>query len=167
MRILSLGFGAVVLSLALVVTMPAEAAESGASGLPVPRFVTLKSDKVNARSGPGRQYPIAWVFQRKGMPVEIVAEFEQWRQVRDIDGAEGWVQQSLISGRRAAVIAGERRVLWSEPTESSIALALVEPGVIAAMSACKGDWCQVRLDGAKGWIRRGELWGVYRNEEFK
>ena len=146
---------------------PAWAAEPGPSGLPLPRFVALKGERVNVRAGPGSRYPIVWVFQRKAMPVELLAEFEQWRKVRDIDGAEGWVQQSLLTGRRSAIVVGERRVLWSEPDESSIPLVVAEPGVQARLLKCQGDWCSIRIERDGGWMRRAHLWGVYPKEIVK
>jgi SH3-like domain-containing protein len=146
---------------------PAFAAEAGPSGLPLPRFVALKSDRINVRAGPGSRYPVVWVFQRKAMPVEVLNEFEQWRKVRDIDGAEGWVQQSLLTGRRSAIVVGERRVLWSEPDEGSIPLVVAEPGVQARLNKCQDAWCSIRIERDSGWMRREHLWGVYPREIVK
>ncbi len=82
---------------------------TGPSGLPLPRFVSLKAEKVNVRRGPSSDHAVAWVFQRKGMPVEIVAEFDNWRRIRDSDGEEGWILQNMLSGRRTAVVAPWRK----------------------------------------------------------
>lgn len=135
------------------------------SGLPVPRFVTLRSDEVNVRTGPGVRYPVEWVFVRKGMPVEITAEFDTWRRIRDIDGAQGWVHQSMLSGRRSLTVTGKMRTLRREASESAEAMAQVEPGVIGRIRKCHGAWCQVELQGYKGWLQRSEIWGVYPTEE--
>ena len=135
------------------------------SGLPVPRFVTLRSDEVNVRTGPGVRYPVEWVFVRKGMPVEITAEFDTWRRIRDIDGAQGWVHQSMLSGRRSLTVTGKMRTLRREASESAEAMAQVEPGVIGRIRKCHGAWCQVELQGYKGWLLRSEIWGVYPSEE--
>lgn len=145
----------------------ASAKEAGPTGLALPRFVSIKSDRVNARSGPAQRHPIVWVFQRKGMPVEVLAEFDQWRKVRDIDGAEGWVQQSLLAGKRSAIVVGARRTLWSEPGEDSIPLVIAEPGVQAALLKCPDAWCQLRIGNEKGWMRREHLWGIYPTEIVK
>lgn len=150
-----------------VAAAPATAKEAGPSGLPLPRFVSVKSDKVNVRAGPGQRYPVVWVFQRKNMPVEVLAEFEQWRKVRDIDGAEGWVQQSLLAGRRSAIVIGARRTLWSEPDEGSIPLVVAEPGVQARLLKCPDAWCQIRIERDTGWLRREQIWGVYPKEIVK
>lgn len=134
---------------------PADAAE-------VPRFASLRAAEVNVRAGPGVQYPIAWVFLRRGLPVEVVAEFEHWRKVRDGDGAEGWVHRSLLSGRRSAVVRGEViGVLYRDADAASVPVARVEPGVVADLLACHGDWCRVEAAGLRGWIARARLWGVY------
>lgn len=135
------------------------------SGLPVPRFVTLRSDEVNVRTGPGVRYPVEWVFVRKGMPVEITAEFDTWRRIRDIDGAQGWVHQSMLSGRRSLTVTGKMRTLRREASENAEAMAQVEPGVIGRIRKCHGPWCQVELQGYKGWLQRTEIWGVYPTEE--
>src|SRR6187401_2096362 len=84
-------------------------AAGSASGLPVPRYVSLKSDRVNVRAGPTKDHAVAWVFTRPGLPVEVTAEFENWRRIRDSEGAEGWVYHSLLSGKRTAVVTGRAK----------------------------------------------------------
>lgn len=134
---------------------PADAAE-------VPRFASMRAAEVNVRAGPGVQYPIAWVFLRRGLPVEVVAEFEHWRKVRDRDGAEGWVHRSLLSGRRSVVVRGKAiGVLYRDADATSVPVARVEPGVVADLLACHGDWCRVEAADLRGWIARARLWGVY------
>jgi SH3-like domain-containing protein len=135
------------------------------SGLPVPRFVTLRSDEVNVRTGPGVRYPVDWVFVRKGMPVEITAEFDTWRRIRDWEGTQGWVHQSMLSGRRSLLVTGKMRTLRREASENAEAIAQAEPGVIGRLRKCHGSWCQVELQGYRGWLRRDELWGVYPGED--
>lgn len=141
--------------------MPAVAAEKA---LPVPRFVTLKSDQVNVRTGPGDRYPIDWIFTRKDMPVEIVAEFEHWRKIRDAEGVEGWVHQRMLLGRRAIIVKERVRPLYSKPDPGTSVVARLEPGVIARLQECKGPWCRVEVQGAAGWLKRDEVWGVYPDE---
>ena len=106
----------------------------GPSGLPIPRFVSLKAEKVNVRRGPSSDHPVAWVFQRKGLPVEIVAEFENWRRVRDSDGEEGWILQNMLSGKRTAVMApwkqGQTVPLYDSPNKAGGMLAKVGAGVV-------------------------------------
>ena len=138
--------------------LAAEAAPS------VPRFVSLRSDKVNVRSGPDVSYPIEWVLERKGMPVEIVQEKNNWRKVRDIQGTEGWVNQALLSSRRSIIVTGVVRTLRQEARDSAAAVARAEPDVIGQLLQCDGDWCRVEVSGLRGWLKRTEFWGVYPNE---
>lgn len=145
----------------------APASEAGNGALPLPRFVSLGSERINARTGPGGQYPIDWVFVRRGLPVEITQEFELWRKVRDMDGAEGWVHKSLLSGRRTALVRGpQTRELRREPEERAPTVARAEPGVIARLLKCRGTWCQVAVADRRGWIGKAALWGVYPDEQL-
>ena len=153
--------------LLLLVPAPASAGEVGASGLPLPRFVSLAADKVNARTGPGLRYPVSWVFLRQAMPVEVVAEFEQWRRVRDHDGAEGWVHKVMLSGRRTVVVIGEEHTLHRGPSAAAAAVARAEAGVQGRLHRCRGEWCEVALSGVRGWMRRAHLWGVYVEETLE
>lgn len=146
------------------------------SGLPVPRYVSLKSDRVNLRNGPGTDYPTGWVYRRAGLPVEVVKEFEGWRQVRDAEGATGWVLQSLLSGRRTAlVLPWERKAgteapvvaIHSSDAESSTVVAKVEAGVIADLHTCDSRWCRVTVEQFSGYIEQKKLWGVYEGESIK
>ncbi|WP_207455997.1 SH3 domain-containing protein [Azospirillum sp. SYSU D00513] len=134
------------------------------TGLPLPRFVTLRSNEVNARSGPGVRYPVEWVFVRKEMPVEITAEFDTWRRIRDWEGSEGWVHQSMLSGKRSIMIRGETRTILKEARDGAPAVARAEPGVMGWLQRCQGPWCEVNLQGYKGWLPRDAFWGVYENE---
>lgn len=151
-------------------------AATSVSGLPVPRFVSLKSDRVNLRNGPGTDYPTGWVFRRAGLPLEIVKEFESWRQVRDSEGATGWVLQSFLSGRRTAlVLPWERKPstppplvpIQSSDSRRSGVVANVEAGVIADLHTCDGRWCRVTIDTYSGFIEQKKLWGVYQGETIK
>lgn len=140
--------------------LPAQADEGKAA----PRFGTLRSDKVNIRTGPGTDYPIEWIFVRKGLPVEIVANFDTWRKIRDQEGTEGWVHQSMLAGRRSVLIAGKPRALHHSANPSAPVVATVEPGVIARLLRCEPVWCEVKVDGYRGWITHDEVWGVTPGE---
>jgi SH3-like domain-containing protein len=139
------------------------------SGLPMPRYVSLKSDRVNVRAGPTKDHDVAWVFTRAGMPVEIVAEFENWRRIRDWEGAEGWVYHSLLSGRRTAVVTARNKdelvPLNDSPQARSQPAAHLQSGVVVTVNRCNGGWCRISGDGFKGWIPQERLWGVYPNEK--
>ena len=145
--------------------------------MPVPRFVSLKSDRVNLRQGPGTEYPTAWVFRRAGLPVEVINEFEAWRQVRDAEGTTGWVASTMLSGRRTAVVLpwevrpgrGDPTVavLRGDDSEGSRAVAQVEAGVLASIISCDGRWCRVSVSGFRGYIEQSKLWGAYQGEVIK
>lgn len=134
------------------------------SGFEVPRFVSLRSGEVNVRTGPGRRYPILWVFQRRYLPVEIIAEFETWRRIRDREGAVGWVHQSTLTGRRSVIVSQRTRTLRRKPAADAPAVARAEAGVIAHLLKCRGAWCRIETEGYKGWLMRTGLWGVYPDE---
>ena len=134
------------------------------SGLPIPRFASLRSDEVNVRTGPGARYPVDWVFKRKSMPVEIVAEYENWRKIRDWQGASGWVHQSLLTGKRGFIIPAKPANLLKTPATSAEVVAKLEPEVTGEIRSCAGDWCRVKVAGVSGWIERTGMWGVYKSE---
>src|SRR4051794_1809162 len=134
------------------------------SGLPIPRFASLRSDEVNVRTGPVSRYPIDWVFKRKGMPVEIVAEYENWRKIRDWQGASGWVHQSLLTGKRSFIIPAKPAALHKTPASAAEVVAKLEPEVMGEIRSCAGDWCRIRVSGVSGWVERTGLWGVYKSE---
>lgn len=144
-----------------------EASILNPSGLPVPRFVSLKSGEVNVRVGPGKRYPIRWVYKRPNMPVEIVEEFAHWRKIRDMDGDGGWVHKGLLSGARTAMIVEEAQNLYAKPDATSPAVLRAESTVIGTLKACTPDWCELTIGEREGWIRKADIWGVTREEVFE
>lgn len=137
------------------------------TGLPLPRFVSMKSDKVYVRTGPSIRYPIRWVYQRTDLPVEIVEEFDVWRKIRDSQGEGGWVSQALLSGERTAIVRGEDLVPVREDADTAARMVVrLESGVIAHIEKCDRAWCRISASGFKGWIERKSLWGIYENEEL-
>jgi len=150
--------------------------EAGA-GLKVMRYVSLKSDRVFLRQGPGTDYPIAWVFQRAGLPVEVLREFEVWRQVRDASGTVGWVHSSLLSSRRTALILpwevkegqsqAPQATLRDDDNERARAIAQVEAGVLVSIISCARAWCRVSIGDHRGYIEQAKLWGTYPDEQIK
>lgn len=160
------------LCLALPLLMAAsprnESGGDGPSGLPVPRFASFRADEVNLRTGPGIQYPIDWVYRRQKLPVEVVAEYKTWRKIRDHEGAQGWVHQSMLAGLRTALVTGKVRVVRAEPDVKGKAVARVEAGVIGLLQECpEGGWCKVDFAGRGGWLRRVDFWGVHSSEIVK
>src|SRR5579885_3477741 len=146
-------------------------ATGSVSGLPIPRFVSLKSDRVNVRAGPNKDQDVRWVYTKAGMPVEITAEFENWRRIRDWEGAEGWVYHSLLSGKRTAVVVpnlkDELVPLYESADANSAVVARLQGGVQGALQSCTGTWCEFRGKGFAGWIRQDRLWGAYPNEKIE
>lgn len=137
------------------------------SGLPIPRFVSLADEKVIMRTGPGLRYPIKWVYQRQKLPVEVIQEFDTWRKVRDIDGDDGWVHQSLLTGIRTVMVKGEKEMpLHKEPESGSPVIARFETGVVARAKVCASNWCEIESGGYSGWAQRKFLWGIYDSEDF-
>jgi SH3-like domain-containing protein len=134
------------------------------TGLPMPRFVSLGADRVNLRYGPGRQYPISWVLARKGLPVEIVAEFDTWRKVKLHDDDEGWVHASLLSSRRTIMVTEAVRELRRTPDDDARVVLRAEPGVIGELVDCEEAWCRVDIQGRRGWLRRDAFWGILPDE---
>ena len=145
--------------------------QTGPSGLPVPRYVSLKTDRVNVRRGPSTEHQVIWVFARQGLPVEIIAESDLWRRVRDSDGEEGWVYHTLLAGRRTGLVApwtkDENVELRNGPKTSARAVAIVQTGVVGEVLRCTGKWCEFSVNGYSGWLKQEMLWGVYPDEEFE
>ncbi len=130
------------------------------SGLDVPRFVSLKFDHINVRRGPGMDHEIDWVFRRKGMPVQVIAESDHWRRIRDVEGSTGWIHRTMLDSQRTILILEEMRPLREEPSRESDPVAFAEPGVVAELLRCQPDWCQVRSDKIQGWIRTEFVFGL-------
>jgi SH3-like domain-containing protein len=153
----------------------AQGSAKGASGLPLPRFVSLKSKRVNIRIGPSTDYAVSWMYTRVGLPMEIIQEYDNWRRVRDAEGTEGWVNQALLSGERTALAAPWMREkgkdvyvnIRKEPQNSASVVAKLEPGVVMRIKECTGDWCKIDVDHVEGWVSQGEIWGAYPGEAFK
>jgi SH3-like domain-containing protein len=143
------------------------AAPAGRTGLPLPRFVSLRAAEVNLRTGPGTRYPIDWVYQRRGMPVEIVDEFDTWRRIRDWQGTEGWVHQSMVQGQRSILVTGKRHTLRRRPEPDSPGVALVDAGVVGVLNRCQQTWCEVSVNGFSGWLERDAFYGLYPGETLE
>jgi len=159
----SLIIGATALIALLFQTISVHAANKS----PLPRFAITKSSEVNARTGPGVRYPTNWVFIKKGEPLKITAEFEQWRYVHDIKGDVGWVHSSVLSGKRSAIVIGDtiRNLRISTDAESRI-VAKLQPDLRCALKHCKAEWCKLKCDSYSGWVPKKYLWGIFPDEVF-
>ena len=161
---------AILLGLMMSVTPAlAQEADDSESGLTVPRMVSLRSNLVNARSGPGTRYPIEWVYMQKGAPVEVVAEFELWRKIKDWQGSESWVHKSMLAGRRTVKVTtlGENNIYDKADYQSKV-IARVEDEVIGDVKTCpaEGNFCLIRFSSIEGWIPKSSLFGIYKNENI-
>lgn len=137
------------------------------TSLPLPRYVSLRGSEANARRGPSMNQRVDWTFMRRGMPLQITAEYGNWRRVQDVDGAGGWVHYMLLSGVRTALVQGTDPLpLRAKASEQAQVRAFAEPGVVAKLAHCKGTWCELEAGGVAGWAPRIALWGVGPDEEI-
>nr|WP_310524255.1 SH3 domain-containing protein [Polymorphobacter sp.] len=137
----------------------------GTTNLPVPRFVSLKSNSAMMRTGPDdRRFPIQLEYKRRGLPLEIIREYGIWRQVRDPEGTIGWMNKSLLSGDRSGFVTGNIRTLYTSPDLQSRVAWRVEPGTVMTITLCENVWCRVSNGGRSGYILRNQMWGTYPNE---
>ncbi len=154
-----------VCALILCSAPPFSAVAAGNSGLPIPRFVSLKSDEVNVRTGPGTRYPISWVYRREGMPVEVIEEFDMWRKINDSEGTSGWVHKTMLDGKRNVIIKGKKsQIVRKDHEKEAKPLLKVEPTVVCKLVECTRSWCRIHINGHKGWIEKTGIWGVYPDE---
>lgn len=147
-------------ALAGAVAAGVETAGARASDDQGQRFVSLRADVANLRVGPGRRYPIDWVYRRQGLPLLVIAHFDQWRWVRDHEGTKGWMHKSLLSVERTVLIMDEEQTVRERPSADAPAVLRAEPGVIADLLGCEGGWCRIALAGEEGWVRSTALWGA-------
>jgi len=133
------------------------------SGFPVPRYVSIKFGKVNGRTGPSGQHPIAWQYRRKGLPLVVVAETEMWRKVRDVTGDESWIHKPALSGIRRVLVL-EEAALHSKAKDTARIIALADRNALLELEECNdADWCKVKSEnGLKGWTQRYKLWGAQK-----
>lgn len=138
------------------------------TNLPLPRFVSLNVETANIRRGPGVAHRVDWVFKRRGLPLEVIAEHGHWRRVRDVDDAGGWVHHSLLRGARTAVVtAAPDAALRADPAPDARPVARAETGVIGQIDRCLPLWCRFSAEGRRGWVQKADLWGVRADETFE
>lgn len=134
------------------------------TNLPMPRFVSMKTDEGNVRRGPSLTHQIDWVFKHEDMPLQVVAEFGHWRRVQDSDGIGGWMHYSLLSGVRTVVVQEKQVQLRIKPSLAAVTRAYADRGVIARLGDCEVAWCELRVAGVKGWVEKASIWGVAAQE---
>lgn len=132
----------------------------------ITRFASLRADDVNVRAGPGVRYPVKWKFVQRNMPVQIIAEYDTWRKIRDWEGAEGWVHRAMLSSRRSLIMIGQGQTMRKNATDDSAAVARLATGYVVMVSRCERIWCEVEADGYEGWIKRDKVWGIFPGEKL-
>jgi SH3-like domain-containing protein len=139
-----------------------------ATGMPVPRWVTVKAGRVNVRRGPTLEQDVLWTYVKSGTPVEVIAEYDAWRRIRDADGQTGWVKGAMLDGKRNVMVTGRvNTAILDAPKADAEAVAFAEPGLVAKLVACTGEWCEISSRGYEGFVARDRLWGVYEDETVK
>lgn len=163
-----------VLMLAMGLGMPATAQQAATTraetvvgpvtGLPLPRFVSLKGERAYVRRGPNFDHRIDWEYTRRGLPLRVVGEHDVWRRVEDLEGEGGWIHFGLLSGIRTIVVTQDMTPLRRSPRADSLEVALLEQGVIGRILECDAAWCRLSIDGTRGWAERSALWGLREGE---
>jgi len=155
-------------ALTFSLTAPACAQVSG-SGLPLPRYVSLRAGEVNLRTGPGVQYPVEWVYRKSGLPLQVIAEYKTWRKVSDWEGAEGWVHQTMLSSKRSFIVTGGTRSVLAKSKRGSRLVVRVQAGVSGQLVVCPlgTEMCRIEVEGFEGWLPRADFWGVLKGERFE
>ena len=134
------------------------------TNLPIPRYVSLRSSKINVRRGPGLDYRKDWVYRRAGLPVRVVDEYGDWRRIVDKDEAGGWVYHAMITGRRTVLITADNVIFREKPADTAAATARAERGVVARLRECHPRWCEIEAEGHRGWVHKSTIWGVDGDE---
>ena len=152
----------------IFITIALLLASAHASAREMPYYASIKSDEANIRSGPSVRYPIEWLYKRENWPVQVTATFERWRKLTDINGEIGWIHESLLSGKRYAIVKTEGvQEIYRLPLLSSTKVFIVENGVIVEIKECKNNWCKIQSARYEGWIKDENLWGVDKGEVIK
>ncbi|HEY6048759.1 MAG TPA: SH3 domain-containing protein [Sphingomicrobium sp.] len=142
------------------------AAPAAAQEKQPPYWASIASGQAMTHTGPGKNYPNVWLYQRRDLPVQVIKKYETWRLIQDPDGARGWMLVTLLSDRRTAIVRpGDPRPIRADPSDGAKVRYLAEPGVVGRINKCRGDgWCRIAIGNREGYVRTSELWGVAANE---
>lgn len=132
-----------------------------------PYWASIVPGQARTRSGPGRNFPAVWMYQRRGLPVKVVATFPAWRKIEDPDGAQGWMQANMLTDERSGMVKGEVRPMRARPDARAPIVWRAAPGVVGKLRRCEGGWCDFDIAGRRGWIEASALWGVEPGESFE
>ncbi|MBL4747779.1 MAG: hypothetical protein JKY17_03025 [Magnetovibrio sp.] len=149
-------------------TQPSQAQVSG-SGLPLPRFVSLRAGEVNLRTGPGIQYPVDWVYRKSGLPLQVIAEYKTWRKVMDWQGSQGWIHQTMLSAKRTFIIIGRLKTVLSKADRKARPIVKLQDSVVGRLISCPSGskFCRIEVEGFEGWMARSDFWGVLKGESLE
>jgi SH3-like domain-containing protein len=155
-----LGRGALAAILIVATASPALAQEKQP-----PYWASIASGQAMTRTGPGRNYPGVWLYQRRDLPVRVVKKYQTWRLIQDPDGAQGWMLVTLLSDRRTALIKpGQPRSVRVRPADNAKVRYMAEHGVVGRIDKCRDGWCRIEIGKREGYIQTGDLWGVSESE---
>ena len=123
-------------------------------------FRTLRNDKVNLRQGPSFDYPIKIFYKKKFLPVLILDRSDNFRKIRDHENNTGWVHISQLSKKKAAIVIDDNSILFNDSTIYSNPVAILKKGRLVKINKCKDNWCKIKTDEFKGWVKKENLWGL-------
>ena len=136
------------------------ASQASAQDKTPPYWASIVPTHANIRTGPGRNFPAIWQYQRAGLPVKVIATFPAWRKIKDPDGAEGWMQANMLSEDRTGMVTGEVAPMRARPEAGAPIVWRAEPGVVGRLRKCRDGWCDFDVKGRRGWIEAARLWGM-------
>jgi len=130
-----------------------------------PYWASIASGQAMTHTGPGRNYPNVWLYQRRDLPVRVVKKYDNWRLIQDPDGAQGWMLVTMLSDRRTAIVKpGDPRPIRVGPYDNAKAAYMAQHGVVGRISKCRDGWCRIEIDRRKGYVHTSDIWGVAENE---
>lgn len=138
----------------------------GPSGYPLPRFMSLDDEINNMRTGPSTDYPIDWIYQKAGYPLKVIAEYDNWFKIIDVDGTTGWIARVLLGFNRRGIIINDAQKLIKSPDEPGRVTVIAEQDVVGTILRCENNWCEMEVGGFTGWIESKNIWGVLDQENF-
>lgn len=121
---------------------------------------SISAGQARMRTGPGRQFPASWLYQRAGLPVKVIETYPNWRKIEDPDGVQGWIQATLLSGDRTGLVTGDVRPLREAPNSGARILWRAEPGVVGKLSECRRGWCRLDVRGRMGYVETAHIFGA-------
>lgn len=158
--------GSIIAACAAIAVAASVSGDANAQQRKTPYYASISAGKAHMRTGPGRNYPISWLYQRRNLPIRVVDIYQDWRKVEDPDGTQGWMQVGLLSAARTAMVTDTVAPMRNSPSASASINWRAVPGVVGKISDCKRGWCWFDVDGRGGYVEQSHLWGVDPGEEL-